>query len=317
MLFNEIFGISQDVDVFTYADSYMEQSDPTQANLVFQQIAGDSPDIVGLADEDGEIFAVSVFNPKNDDMPDDFWVVFINIVSSGAEFDNFNTIVKNLTADARIRIIQYNRDTFDSALVEYYSQKLVDTSFCDGCGRDRPSYRDLYPQDRVESLKLLLESVMESENFNLKGMSILEICCGNGFSTMALNALECDVLSIDIEKCDICDGLFHEVLAPNHAIFMDATRLGHVFGAQNKRFECTTGFMLGAIYPFNQALWENIIQNAFNVTKKGGILLFTVNKEEEIVILKNKLDSLGAVGTIQENPNSVSVYDKWIYVGRR
>ncbi|MCK5660538.1 MAG: class I SAM-dependent methyltransferase, partial [Methanosarcinales archaeon] len=131
----------------------------------------------------------------------------------------------------------------------------------------------------------------------------------------ALKDLGCEVLSIDIEKCDICDGLFHEILDQKHTIYLDATRLSHIFGSE--MFECTTGFMLGAIYPFNQSLWENIIENAFIVTKKGGVLLFTVNKEEEMVILKNKLDSLGAVGSIQENSNSVSVYDKWIYVGQR
>lgn len=315
MLFNEIFDIPQDVDVFTYEDSYMEQSDTTQANLVFQQVAEDSPEIVGLVDEGtGKIYAVSVFNPKTDDMPDDFWVIFTNIVSKDTEFEE---IIQNLLANDRIKIktIQYSKDEFNNALIEYYSLKLMDSSFCDGCSRDRPSYNNLYPQDRVDSLKLLLESVMESEGFSLKDMSILEICCGNGFSTLALKDLGCDVLSIDLEKCDICDGLYHKILDPKHTIYLDATWLSHIFDSE--RFECTVGFMLGAIYPFNQSLWENIIQNAFAVTKKGGVLLFTVNKEEEIVILKNKLDSLGAVGSIQENPNSVSVYDKWIYVGQR
>ncbi|HZK61801.1 MAG TPA: class I SAM-dependent methyltransferase [Anaerovoracaceae bacterium] len=315
MRFNDIFDIQPDVAVFTYADNYMEQSDTTSANLMFRQIGMDSPEIVGLVDEGtGKIYAVSVFNPKTDDMPDDFWVIFTNIVSNNPEFE---VIVHNLLANDRIKIrtIQYGKDEFNKALIEYYSLKLMDTSFCDGCRRDRPSYNDLYPQDRVDSLKSLLESVMESRGFNLGGMSILEICCGNGFSTMALKNLGCDVLSIDIEKCDICDGLYHEILDPNHTIYLDATRLSHIFGSE--RFECTAGFMLGAIYPFNQSLWENIIKNAFAVTKKGGMLLFTVNKKEEIIILKNKLDSLGAIGSIQENPNSVSVYDKWIYVGQR
>src|SRR5665648_703327 len=175
MLFNKIFDIPSDVDIFTYADSYMEQSDNTQANLVFQQIAEDSPEIVGLVDENtGKTYAVSVFNPKNNDMPDDFWVIFTNIVSKDAEFEE---IVRNLLSNdrirARTRTIQYSKNQFNNALIEYYSLKLMDTSFCGGCSRDRPSYNNLYPQDRVDLLKLLLESVMESEGFNLKDMTCL------------------------------------------------------------------------------------------------------------------------------------------------
>lgn len=312
MPFHKIFDIAQDAEVFAYEDSYPEQLDTLMSNSVFQQFAEDSPDIVGLSDEDGKIFAVSIFNRKNDDMPDDFWVVFTNLLSKDAEFEE---IVQSLTAEGRVRIIQCSRDDFNGALIEYYSLRLIDTSFCGGCGRDRPSYGALYPQDRVESLKTLLESVMRSEGFDLRGMSILEICCGNGFSTIAMKALGCEVLSIDIDKCDICDGLFHGVLDAGHTIFMDATQLNSVFGPE--KFECTVGFMLGTIYPFNRSLWENIIHQAFLVTKKGGVLLFTVNKEEEIGILKDKLDSLGAVGVAMKNPNSISVYDEWVYVGRR
>ena len=117
MRFNDIFDIQPDVAVFTYADNYMEQSDTTSANLMFRQIGMDSPEIVGLVDEGtGKIYAVSVFNPKTDDMPDDFWVIFTNIVSNNPEFE---VIVHNLLANDRIKIrtIQYGKDEFNKALI--------------------------------------------------------------------------------------------------------------------------------------------------------------------------------------------------------
>jgi len=164
---------------------------------------------------------------------------------------------------------------------------------------------------------------IESRNARLKGIldkyrlegSILEICCGNGMSTLPLHNMGYDPLSIDYDKCQICQGLEHSVLDPKRTIVIDATRLSEFFNINS--FDTIVGFMLGTIYPFNKSIWEKMMVESVSILKPKGMILLTVNKKEEIEILKNALEINGIRGQLIDNTDSKGIYDQWVYVGTK
>ena len=58
-----------------------------------------------------------------------------------------------------------------------------------------------------------------------KDESILEICCGNGMATQALVRLGQRPLSMDSDRCDLCQGLKSELLDPKRCFVLDARLL--------------------------------------------------------------------------------------------
>ncbi len=60
-----------------------------------------------------------------------------------------------------------------------------------------------------------------------------------------------------------------------------------------------------------------MMAESLKVVKPGGTLLFTVNKREEMDILKEVLDGLGAVGEVIDNTDENGIYDQWVYLGRK
>ena len=144
---------------------------------------------------------------------------------------------------------------------------------------------------------------------------ILEVCCGNGMSTLALYRLGLSPLAIEVNKCVVCQGLEQGVLNPRKILVMDATTLSRYF--EPGSFNAVIGFMLGLVYDFNKELWINIMKEAVKVARKDALLLFTVSSKPEIEILAAALAREGIKGQIVDNTDSEGTYDQWFFVGRK
>ncbi|MDL5502947.1 MAG: class I SAM-dependent methyltransferase, partial [Candidatus Methanoperedens sp.] len=69
------------------------------------------------------------------------------------------------------------------------------------------------------------------------------------------------------------------------------------------------------IYSFNKEIWEKMVSEAVRLLKPGGMMLLTVNKREEMEILKSVLDTTKMKGDIIDNTDDKGIYDQWVYVG--
>jgi hypothetical protein len=134
-------------------------------------------------------------------------------------------------------------------------------------------------------------------------------------STLLLIKNGYNPLSIDYDKCQICQGLEHGALDPKRTIVIDATKLSEFFNENT--FDTIVGFMLGTIYQFNKSIWEKMMTEAVKLLKREGKILLTVNKKEEIDILKNTLELNGIHGELIDNTDSKGIYDQWIYIGNK
>jgi len=191
------------------------------------------------------------------------------------------------------------------------------------CGDDRfavhgRDHRVLFDHarepDAMRPVHIRKKTVFRAGNTRFAGRDMLEICCGNGMATIALSEMGCDPFCMDSDQCAICEGLEHGVLAPRRSVVLDATELSAFFDAES--FDCVIGFML-AIYPFNKDIWARIMSESAVLLRENGLLVFTVHKEEEIIILKEVMDAIGIAGEIIDNRDDAGVYDQWVYLGRK
>jgi len=244
---------------------------------------------------------------------EDFWAIFSNVIRKNPGWNDLAIELCERVNDLRVVAIENSR--FMDAITEYYSLMLVNRMLCDRCMHEKKSFGEIFSESRVERLLPLLTATEQSEKIDFKEMDLLEICCGNGMATIALRAAGCDPLCLDSDQCAVCEGLEHGVLAPHRSMVLDATLSTRFFAAGS--FDCVVGFMLGAIYPFNRDLWEKIMRESATVLRHGGVLLVTVHKNEEIVILKEILDGLGISGEIIDNRDDAGLYDQWVYLGEK
>jgi len=205
-------------------------------------------------------------------------------------------------------------------VIEYYSKTAL--AFFRESGALPPSYESVYSESRVQKAAVTLRKVRglpavkeSGRAFLAPGLKILEICCGNGMSTLGLYEEEIVPLSVDINAEDICIGLAHNVLKPEKTIIMDATTLSR--NLDTEMFDTVIGFMIGTIYEFNKNLWFSIAGEALKMLKPGGFLLLTLQAEHEAVWVSDYLKSKGVAGEIIDNRDDMTYYDEWIYFARK
>lgn len=309
MLIHDILGLTADDDIYFVEESYTSLKNNTLSLQYLGNIRKD-PDarIDGIKDENDNIIGLVLFNPGTEDSAR-FWAVFTNLISSGPIPNEssrvFSAIAGNLKFD---KIIKTTINELNDAIIEYYSMALLNRQLCENCHIKKEPYNMVYIESRNSRLKGILE------RYRLKG-DILEICCGNGMSTLPLHKKGYDPLSIDYDKCQICQGLEHKVLDPKRTIVLDATKISQFF--EENRFDTIVGFMLGTIYPFNKGVWEKIMEEAVKILKPGGMILLTVNKKEEMEILNVALLRKAITGNLIDNTDEKGIYDQWIYVGNK
>ena len=200
-----------------------------------------------------------------------------------------------------IKTVQANEADFFPALTEYFSNSLAAELFCESCSlKGAP----LYVNERIERLMQLLQPILSKDE------SILEICCGNGMATQALVRLGQSPLSMDSDRCDLCQGLKSELLDPRRCFVLDARLLPRIFPARS--FHTVMGFMVGLIEDFNWPLWRDILLKASSLAKKR--VLFTVYTQREAELIAKALGDAGWKGRVIDNRDSKGIYDQWAYL---
>ncbi len=306
MFIHDILELDSSENVYFIEESYAFLKNNRLSLRYLEKIKKDPYATVdGIKDEKGDIIGLALFNPETEDSPA-FRAIFTNIVSSRPlpcqSSRIFSDIAKNLKLN---RLYNTSYKEFSDAVIEYYSFALANRELCENCHITKEPYEMVYIESRNSKLGELLDA------YELKG-DMLEICCGNGMSTLPLHERGYDPLAIDYDKCQICQGLEHKVLRPERTIVLDAAKISEFFGERS--FDTIVGFMLGMIYPYNQDTWERIVAEAAKVLKPGGMMMMTVNTREEIEILKNALGS-HIKGKIIDNTDDKGIYDQWVYAG--
>jgi SAM-dependent methyltransferase len=307
MLIHDILSIDPGEIVYFVEESYSALKN-NNLSLQYLEIIRKDPEahLEGILDDNDHLIGLTLLSPGNDESCEER-AFFTNILSSvpapNDSTKHFSAIARNLTFNKTYRTTDKK---FGEAVIEYYSDALVNRQLCENCISAKEPYEMVYIKGRNARLKAILDK------YELKG-DILEICCGNGMSTLPLHEMGYAPLTIDLDRCQICQGLEHKVLYPERTIVLDATRLSEFFA--EKSFDTIAGFMLGTIYSFNRGIWEKMISEAVKLLKPGGIILLTVNKKEEMEILNSALEKAHVTGKMIDNTDEKGIYDQWMYVG--
>jgi len=309
MLIHDILGLETKDNIYFIEESYSSLKN-NALTLQYLENIRDDPDaeVSGIKDEKGDIIGIVLFSPESDE-EEEFYAIFTNIISSRPIPNQSTRIFSEIARDLKFdKFYTVNSNEFNKAIIEYYSISLLNRQLCENCHITKEPYNMVY----IESRNARINDILDK--YKLKG-EILEICCGNGMSTLPLHRAGYDPLTVDNDKCQICQGLEHNVLDPKRTIVLDATRISDFF--ESNAFDTIVGFMLGTIYSFNKSLWENIMTEAVSVLKPGGMILLTVNKKEEIEILQNALEKNGIHGRSIDNMDGKGIYDQWLYLGTK
>lgn len=307
MLIHDILGLDKNDNIYFVEENYAALKYNTLTLKYLDNIRKDTEArIDGIKDENGNVIGLVLYNPETGES-EPFLAIFTDIISSRQLLNKGSRIFSDITSDLKLqKFYNVEAQEFHNAIIEYFSLELVNRHLCENCHISKEPYDMVYIESRNDRLNGIIEK------HDLKG-EMLEICCGNGMSTLPLRKMGYNPLAIDYDKCQICQGLEHNALDPRRTIVLDATRISEFF--DENTFDTIVGFMLGTIYPFNKDIWEKMMTEAVKVLKTGGIILLTVNKKEEIEILKKALEINGICGEFIDNTDSKGIYDQWIYIG--
>ncbi|AKB17296.1 MULTISPECIES: class I SAM-dependent methyltransferase [unclassified Methanosarcina] len=315
MLLQELLDIEE--EIYLVEESYTAQRAPERT---FQYLNGvrNFPGAGNIrlirVREREHTLGLLFFNPADENVPVDFWSVFTGALASAPLKASFEALADSLLAsNPPEKDIELSAETWRDVINEYYSFMLVSRNLCPGCSVRPESYKSVFSENRVKRVTDIFE-LLRKKGYYPEGR-LLEVCCGNGMSTLALYRLGLNPLAIEINKCTVCQGLEQQVLNPQRVVVMDATAISKYF--EPGSFDAVMGFMLGLVYEFNKGLWTGIIREAVSVAADGSVLLFTVSSKPEIEILADALLKEGVEGEIVDNTDSEGTYDQWLFVGRK
>jgi len=315
MLLQELLGI--DEELYLVEENYTTQRTPERTLKYLdgvQNFPGTGSIRLIRVREGEHTLGLLFFNSADENVPIDFWSVFTGAIASASFKARFEALADSILAlNPPEKDIELPSETWRNAINEYYSLMLVSRNFCPGCSVKPESYKNVFSENRVKRVTEIFE-LLRKKGYYPEGR-LLEVCCGNGMSTLALYRLGLDPLAIEINKCTVCQGLEQQVLNPQRTVVMDATAISRYFDPGS--FDAVMGFMLGLVYEFNKELWTGIMREAVSVAADGAVLLFTVSSKPEIEILADTLLKAGVEGEIVDNTDSEGTYDQWLFVGRK
>lgn len=310
MALNEILNLKE--KVIPFEERYVDNKDLIASIRYLNDLSEirlPVEKLIQIFDEDNKLYGIVIY-ATSIDRTSPQWVLLTSVISMRGvpvqAADNFNELSSKILSRDKIEKISVAREKLNESLIEYYSIELTLGSECDNTC---PELHGGYNKDRIESLKKLVLSLNIEDSLS----NSIEICCGNGMSTVALHELGYTPLTIDIDKCQICEGLKEKVLLPERSMVMDAAILSVFY--PHGTFDSVLGFMLGTIYNFDNEMWIMILEEAIKVCKKGGVLLFTVNSQDEINIINSTMERNGMNGKIIDNRDEIGLYDQWVYIG--
>lgn len=315
MLLKELLGIEE--EIYFVEESYLTQRTIGSTLRYLNGIRGffEERRMKLLRVREGEhTLGLLIFNPANEEVPVDFWSVFTGALATVPLKKEFEAIAGSiLNSNIPERDVEVSSESWRNAVNEYYSFMLVNRNLCQDCTVRPESYGSVFSENRVCRVTDIF-SLLRKKDFSPAGR-LLEVCCGNGMSTLALYRLGLDPLAVEINKCMVCQGLEQGVLNPQRVLVMDATTISRYFDPGS--FDAVMGFMLGLVYEFNKDLWTGIMREAVSVASEGALLLFTVSSKPEIEILAGALRRAGVKGEIIDNTDSDGTYDQWLFIGRK
>lgn len=315
MLLQELLGI--DEEVYFVEESYLAQRtiERTLDYLSGVRRFAEEKRMRLLRVREGEhTLGLLVFNPADEEVPVDFWSVFTGALAEIRSKKDFKALTDSLlTSNPPEKDIEISSESWRAAINEYYSLMLMSRNLCQGCTVKPESYGSVFSENRVKRVTEIF-NILQEKGLYPEGR-LLEVCCGNGMSTLALYRLGLNPLAVEVNKCAVCQGLEQGVLNPQKTVVMDATTLSRYF--EPGSFDAVMGFMLGLVYEFNKDLWVNIMREAASVANEGALMLFTVSSKPEAEILVETLLRAGVKGEIVDNTDSEGTYDQWFFVGRK
>ncbi|VVB71940.1 Uncharacterised protein [uncultured archaeon] len=137
----------------------------------------------------------------------------------------------------------------------------------------------------------------------------MEICCGSGMATQALQHLGCRPLSMDVDRCDLCLALKSGLMEAKSCFVLDARYLTRFFPPRS--FQTILGFMVGLIDDFNWPMWREILLHASGLAEKS--ILFTVYTRKEAELIAKAMEEAGWKGEVIDNRDKSGIYDQWAY----
>jgi hypothetical protein len=234
------------------------------------------------------------------DQPEEFWLLLTDLYSESKILHNLS---EAFNIDKR-KIVRANNSEFFQAIAEYFALSLAGGLLCENCsveGSPHPA------EERIKRLEAFLRPLIPQRE------SILEICCGDGSATQALLGLGHRPLSMDYERCEVCQAIRSGLLDPRRSFVLDARLLPSFFPARS--FDVVLGFMVGLIDRSNWSQWEEIILNAASLAREQ--VLFTVYTQKEAELIARSLGQAGWPGEVIDNRDSRGIYDQWSYLARR
>lgn len=246
-------------------------------------------------------------------------LVFTPAISDLDTKSAFFSILPNLISNSPVLNcptyqIGISKSKFADDIREYYSKSAL--AFFDESGQYLPPYDSVYSPSRVQKAAATIQKIKKIQPCFLEPKTnVLEICCGNGMSTLALYNEEINPLCLDLNAGDICIGLSHDVLKPERTMIMDATALSK--NLDLCQFDTVIGFMIGTVYEFNKNIWFSIADEAVKMLKQDGFLLFTLREEHEAKWIADYLKEQGISGKIIDNRDEESNYDSWIFFAQK
>ncbi|CAL59660.1 class I SAM-dependent methyltransferase [Methanocella arvoryzae] len=314
MLLNDLLKTTE--DVFLIESSYegieMNLKSMGYLDKLRSLPEGSIEATVTIKDKKGSNLGIAYKNRHPDG---DFWFV-IPYPCAPPMRRQTEAMVTSISASGAIASAKSRKvdgETFSRAVRQYMSTSLAEGAFCD-CTKEKEPLSFARNDRRGTRIRKLIQKTAGEHGKDPENLNALEICCGNGMSTMPLRRTFKTVLSVDNDRCAVCNGLYHGILVPEDTAVVDAMELSR-FGLG--KFDAVVGFMLGAIYEFNKPMWRKIMEESVKMLNDDGFLLLTVSKEDEMDFISKTFASMGIEGEVVDNRQKDSIYDSWAFVAVR
>jgi len=287
VLLNQLLDTNEDEDVFLAEESWQDLLELPVTRQILQE------DL----DADACIEIKDLGIALHLSQPTELWLLLTDHYSSSKilskHAERWRTKI--------IKTVQASETDFFCALTEYLSTSLAAELFCESCPEKGSP---LYVEERINRLATLLQPILSGDE------SMLEICCGSGMATQALTRNKFRPISMDYDRCDLCQGLKSGLMDPKRCLLLDARLLPQIFPEGS--FHTVLGFMVGLIDDFNWPLWREILLSASRLAKNK--VLFTVYTKKEAELIAKALGDIGWSGRVIDNRDSKGIYDQWAYL---
>lgn len=226
--------------------------------------------------------------------PADFWLLLTDRYSTMKILEGFRLEHDSLSWNTAKT---WDGEFFE-AVAEYFSLSLAGELFCENCEvRDSPHYIE----ERIHRLESFLSPIIPRD------ISLLEVACGNGMATQSLHRLGYEPFTMELDRCEMCQGLKAGKLEPNRSFVLDARLLNRFF--KSGSFDVVVGCMVGLIDQVNWNMWREILMTASNLAKR--MILYTVYTRKEADLIAKTLDDAGWDVSLIDNRDASGIYDQW------